>query len=140
MEEWQAKALELLPDFHDLIHESSSPMDLWTELYFQLAWAYDRQPFDDEHIGKIYEYAGWCLKQPNARNAETDISSAAAVGLVETIPLSKRISDDLYRWMSAETFDGCENLFRYHLSEEEYKAFAADFHRKQKQFTGSPRL
>jgi hypothetical protein len=42
------------------------------------------------------------------------------VGLIESIPLNKRASDDLYRWMSQGTFHDYENLFRYHLSDQEY--------------------
>lgn len=138
MENWQAKAIQLLPEFRDLIEQKPSPVSLWIELFFRLQEAYDE--INDERIGRIYDYAAWCLKQPNTGNAETDVSSAAAVGLVETIPLDQRISDDLYRWMSAETFNGCESLFRYHLSDTEFQKFTDDFHRKQKEFNTRPRL
>lgn len=139
MENWQAKALQLLPELRDLIEQQPDPMSLWIELFFELKRAYE-EPIDDDRVGKIYEYAGWCLKQPSTGNAETDVYSAAAVGLLETIPLDQRVLHDLYRWMSAETFNGCERLFRYHLSDDEFQNFAHDFRRKQKGFNGRPRL
>jgi hypothetical protein len=115
-------------------------MGLWIELYHVLLTAYDQQPIDEERIGKVYEYASWCFEQPDTGNVATDLSSAVAVSFIEDIPLNQRISDDLHRWVSAESFDGFENLFRYHLSNEEYQKFAADFHRKKKGFGGPSRL
>jgi len=128
------------PDLRELIEQESSPMSLWIELYHVLVIAYDQQPINDERIGKVYDYAAWCLKQPQTGNKETDAPSGAAVSFIEDIPLNQRISDDLYRWVSAETFDGCENLFRYLLSDEEYQGFAAEFHRKKKEFGGASPL
>jgi hypothetical protein len=53
-------------------------------------------------------------------------SSAAAVGLIENIPLDQAVSQGLYRWLSMEAFEGFEKLFKYHLSEEEYGKFHSD--------------
>ena len=140
METWQAKALELFPYLREEIEEQSTPMGLWIELKFVLDDLYEEQPPNDERIGKFYEYAAWCFEQPRTDNAETDLSSAVAVCFIEDIPTHKRISADVYRWMSAESFDGFENLFRYHLSDEEFKKFSAEFHTKKKHFKGTPRL
>ena len=139
MEDWRVKALECFPDLRELIEEASGPMGLWIELYIVLVTAYD-EPIDLKRIGKVYDYAGWCFEQPDSGDVETDPSSAASVALVENIPLDKRVSDDLYRWMSTEMFSGFENLFRYHLSDAEYLKFATDFHQRKKQFAGPSRL
>ena len=115
-------------------------MGLWIELYDALMRAYDKEPTDDQYIGRVYDYAAWCFSQPDTGSVETDPSNAVAVSLVESIPLNKSISDDLYRWMSVESFDGFEALFRYHLPDDKYKSFAASFHEKKKHFDGSSRL
>jgi hypothetical protein len=60
--------------------------------------------------------------------------------LGESLPLDHAVSEDLYRWLSMETFEGCENLFRYHLSDEEYRKFRYDFVRKKKDYPGPSRL
>ena len=66
--------------------------------------------------------------------------NAVAVGLIENLPLDKRVSEDLFRWLSVETFEGCEKLFRYHLSDEEYRRFLSEFFEKKKGFRGAPHL
>jgi hypothetical protein len=84
-------------------------------------------PWNEDLIRRIYDFADWCLKQPSTSDVETDVSSAVAIAFIEDLPLDKRITDDLHRWMSIESFKGFENLFRYHLSEEEYQQLARDF-------------
>jgi len=140
MEAWQSKALELFPELREKIEEQSAPMGLWIELTFALEHVYEEKPLNDERVGKFYDYAAWCFGQTQTDSAETDLGSAVAVCFIEHIPLHRGISDDAYRWMSAGSFHGFENLFRYHLSDEEYKKFATEFHAKKKHFKGTPRL
>ena len=140
MEEWRAKAVEFFPDIQDSIAEQPNPMRLWIELTLAFEKVYEEKPPDDERIGKFYDYAAWCFRQPRSEGAESDLSTAVAVCFIEHIPLRRGISEDLYRWMSAGSFHGFENLFRYHLSDEEYKKFSSDFHAKKKHFKGTPRL
>jgi len=80
------------------------------------------------------------LRASRNGNVNTDLSSATAAGLIENIRLGKRVFNDLFRWMSQETFEGREKLFRYHLCVQEYKAFSAEFHCKQKVYSGPSRL
>jgi hypothetical protein len=140
VENWQATALELFPNLRELIEKQSTPMGLWIELTIALGDIYEEQPPNDEQIAKFYDYAAWCFKQPWTESAATDLSTAVAVCFVEHIPIHPGISHDVFRWMSAESFDGFENLFRYHLSDEEFKKFSAEFHDKKKNFRGTPRL
>jgi hypothetical protein len=63
-----------------------------------------------------------------------------SVGFIESLPLDQRVSDDLYRWLTVETFEGYEILFRHHLSEEECRKLRSDFIRKKKGFTGKSHL
>lgn len=138
-EEWQTKALEYFPELHDIINRNQA-FDFCSELYPMLVASYEEQPINEDRIGRIYDYARWCLSQPQTRDLNTDLPNAIAVGLIESLPLNQRVSEDLYRWLSMESFQGFENLFRYHLSDEEYQTFFAAFLRKKVQFTGSPRL
>jgi hypothetical protein len=71
---------------------------------------------------------------------ENTLARAAAVGFLETLPLSKSISDDLHRWITMETFEGSEVLFRYHLSDDEYRTFAREFASRKNQYLGHARL
>jgi hypothetical protein len=75
--------------------------------------------------------------QPQTGDAETDLSNATAVGLLENLPVDQQVFDDLHRWLSVETFEGCKALFLYHLSEKEYNKLHSDFIRKKKGVTQS---
>lgn len=143
MEDWLAKAQELFPElqgnlFDNHIHDR--PMALWIDLFDLLQMAYEEVPINDDLIGRIYEYAAWCFAQPESQDVKYDLSDATAVGLIESIPLAKKAAADLHRWISAESFDGFESLFRYHLPDEQYRAFREDFMRKSKTYTGTTRL
>ena len=115
-------------------------MGLWIEIYLKLVDAYDVVPINEDLIRRIYEFADWCLKQPSTSDLETDVASAVAIAFIENLPVDKRITDDLYRWMSIESFKGFEHLFRYHLSEEEYQQLARDFLARKRPSHPLPRL
>lgn len=143
MEYWLTKAIEYLPDLEDLITEPQplrGPMGLCSDLYFELVSAYDVSPMNEDRIGRLYDFIGWCLTQPSADSVETDVPTAAVIGFIENLPLDQRVSEDLHRWMSVETFNGMEKIFRYHLSEEEYRKFARHFLEMKKRSTSSSRL
>jgi hypothetical protein len=141
MEDWRTKALGYLPELRETIEaEQGGPVGLWTQLFDELRRAYDRHPSDDDLIGRIYDYAGWCIDQPSTKDAVIDRPSAAIIGLIESIPLDERISADLHRWISEESFEGFENIFRYHLSDEGYRKFSGEFLRRKRAFNGQSRL
>jgi hypothetical protein len=141
MEDWRSKALTNFPELEfEITRNQGGPIGFWTDLHLALAGAYQTTPINDELIGRIYDFAAWCFRQPETGEVETDLSNAAAVGFIESLPLDQRVSDDLYRWLSVETFEGCESLFRHHLSEEEYRKLHTDFIRKKKGFTRPSRL
>ena len=141
MQDWQAKALEHFPELRDEINRNQNgPLGLWDDLYDALSTAYERKPVNDDLIARIYDYAAWSFQQSDTGDVGTDLSNAAAVGLIESLPLNAAVAEDLYRWLSIKTFEGFERLFRYHLSDEEYGNLHADFLAKKKDFSGPSRL
>lgn len=141
MDEWRIEALKRFPNLRTTINENQlGVIGVWSELYFALDKAYDNHPINEDLIGKIYDFAAWCFRQPNTGNTETDVSNATAVGLIESLALSPRAMDDLHRWMSVETFEGCESLFRYHMSQTEYAKFRTAFLRRKSEYKGPSRL
>ena len=136
MDEWQAKAFKAFPELHSQITRSQGGLHgLWADLLSAMVAAYRVTPPNEDFIRRVYEYAAWCVRQPQTSGDETDLPSATAVGFLENLPLDQQASDDLHRWLSAETFEGCKTLFRYHLSEEEYSKLHTDFIRKKKDVT-----
>jgi hypothetical protein len=141
LENWRTKAIECFPELKEKIDRNQTgPLGLWDDLFLALVNAYEQQPVNEELIARIYDYAGWCLGQPQTGEVQTDPSNAVAVGLIENLPLNKVVLEDLYRWVSVETFRGCESLFRYHLGDEEYRSFSVQFLEKKKNFSGPSRF
>jgi hypothetical protein len=136
MDEWQSQALQTFPELQDQINRTPGGIHgLWADIFSSMVAAYRATPVNDGFIRRVYEYAAWCVRQPQTTDAETDLSSATAVGFLENLPLDQRVFGDLHRWLSVETFEGCKTLFRYHLSEEEYSKLHGDFIRKKKGVT-----
>ncbi len=141
MADWLSKALDMFPELsNDFELADISPMGFWIELRLALEEAYSHPPINENLIGRIYDYASWCLAQPETDSAETDLGTAVAVCLIEHLPQTAAVADDLHRWMSLESFYGFESVFRYHLSDQEYRAFREDFLRKKKAYSGPSRL
>jgi len=115
-------------------------MDLMDTLYLALVKSYGANPINDDLIGRIYDYAAWCFAQPKVEDSNIDLGNTVAVGLIENLSLDKHITDDLYRWFSVETFDGCEQLLRHHLSEDEYRKLVGDFMLKKRSYSKPSRL
>ena len=139
--DWLSKALEMFPELSGVFeHADISPMSFWIDIRFALEDAYSSQPINEDLIERIYDYASWCFDQPGTNSAETDLGTAVVVCLIEHLPGNRAVADDLYRWMSVETFDGFESAFRYLHSDEQYVAFRNNFMRKKRTFSGSCRL
>lgn len=140
MENWKAKALESFPGLeYEIKRNQGGPIGRWIDLYNALTAAYEEQPVREDLIGRIYDYAAWCFRQPRTRDLETDLANATA-GFIESLPLDQRVSEDLYRRLSVETFEGCESLFRYYLTDEEYRKFHSEFIGRKKEYSGPSRL
>jgi hypothetical protein len=144
LKNWLVKAQELFPELQGFLfadHCHDTPVALWIDLDYLLHMAYEDQPVNDDLIGRIYDYASWCLQQPDTEDSETDLSGNVAFCLIESITFEKHASDDLYRWMSIESFDGFEELFRYRLdTEDAYRKFRDEFMEKKKSYSGPSRI
>jgi hypothetical protein len=144
LENWLIKAQELFPELQSFLlvdHFHETPMALWIDLDYLLHTAYEELPVNDDLIGRIYDYASWCLDQPDTQGSKTDLSGTIAFCLIESITFEKQASDDLYRWMSSESFLGFEDLFRYRLdTEAAYCKFRDEFMEKKRSYSGPSRI
>lgn len=141
MSDWLSKALEMFPELSkDFELAEISPMSFWIELRNAFQEAYSSQPINENLIGRIYDYASWCVAQPETNSVEDDLATAVAVCFIEHLPETPAVANDLYRWMSMDSFTGCESLFRYHLSDQEYKAFRLNFLNRKKSYSGPSHL
>ena len=91
LETWRTEALQRFPELTSRIKQSSGVSDLWGYLYSACEGAYEIDPTGDNLIGRIYDYAAWCLSQPESENIETNLPNAAAIGFIESLPLSRTV-------------------------------------------------
>jgi hypothetical protein len=66
LENWLVKAQDLFPELQDFLfadHFHDTPVALWTDLDYLLHTAYEELPVNDDLLGRIYDYASWCLEQ-----------------------------------------------------------------------------
>ena len=134
MDVWREKAAEVLPELLEEITTAESPMNFWMEISLRLEDSYSLGTPNDDLIARIYKFAFWCLNQPQTNSPETDPSSAVAVSFIENIPLHPRTAEDAHRWLTIDDFEGFESLFRYHLEDDQYAKFRADFFTRKNKF------
>jgi hypothetical protein len=78
---WQSKAVKSFPELENQITRNQGGLlGLWPDLYAALTAAYQETPINEDLIKRIYEFAGWCFRQPGCVGLEGDLSSATAVG------------------------------------------------------------
>src|SRR5438105_13124416 len=102
MSRWRRKAVELLLGSanHDrrskiqrVISASTNPHELWMDVELEFQDAHDDPP-DEPFIAGVYDYAKWCVTQPEDRG----LLSATVVSFWEDLPLDKRVVHNLVRW------------------------------------------
>src|SRR5215475_9585738 len=91
--DWLSKAVDMFPELEEDFEQANvHPMSFWIELHVALVLAYERNPINEDLIGRIYDYAAWCFEQPETDSAETDLGTAVAVCLIEHLPLDKAVA------------------------------------------------
>jgi hypothetical protein len=140
MPPWRETAFELLPELEEKISSPSveSPFDLWFELRQAFESAYDASLRNEALISRICQYADWCVAAPRGETAADDLLTCTCVCFYERIPQHPAARDDMPRWFAYRDFIGSEQIFRYHLSEEEFLALKEHFHRHRKDYGERP--
>lgn len=120
MQEWQRKALEVLPEMQDEIIESDNPMRLWIEIVLSFDEAYEESR-NESFIKRVYDYEEWCLEQDKGETAAEHLPTCVATAFWEHIPTNQAAREDMPRWFSLEDVLANQHFFRYHLTDENFK-------------------
>ena len=138
MEQWREKATEMFPEFSSSWDDDDSPYSVWLELREAFEEAYDKTPPDESLIARIYRYSDWCAEQPHRQTADDDLLTCVAVSFWEHIPQHPRARQDMPRWWRAEDLDdgpdGLPNIFRYHLTAEQFEELKQFLHREKDRY------
>lgn len=111
----------MMPRFRQCIEEAENINELWVDVECELQNPY-ADPVSEEQISSLFKYAGWCLDELGEEE-----KTAVLVSFYEQVPLNRRLRRELPRHMSVEDFLGLKEIFRYMLSEEEYRRFVEEF-------------
>jgi hypothetical protein len=106
---------------------AENPMALWIELRLKFEDVYRAEIPDDGLIRRFYHYVRWCMKSPGEGKYLSDVGTAVAVAFYEHLPQTGVIRRDMHRWLTRDEFSGLREMFRYHLSEEEFARFESEF-------------
>ena len=123
MTHWRQTALEVFPEFHSVIEEAGSPMELWIELGVRFQSAF--REGQDDLVRRFFHYAGWCLD--TATKQATGVSTAAWCAFYEEIPMVPGLTEQLHRFMPRDRFLQIQDAFRYHISESEFMRIREKF-------------
>lgn len=122
MSAWRRVALKTLPAHSRIIEAAESWGMLWEDLLgvFQKA---HKDPIDEKTIRAVYELAWWAVSESRSG----DLASTAICAFYEELPTNKLVVNSLPLHVTRDQFLGLQNLFKYHLSPAEHRAFVDDF-------------
>ena len=126
MPEWRSKALELLPEMSEEIHDAESPMALWIDIVFEFDQAY-LHPRDEDFIRRVYEFESWCLEQDGGETADEHLPTCVVVTLWEHIPTNPDARKDMPRWFSLDDVIANSHFFSYHLDSGNFESLLDDY-------------
>lgn len=127
MSAWKRAALDTLPEYRGIIEAADNPMALWIELQMEFEDVYRNAPLNDDLIRRFYDYARWCMQSPGENGYLSDAGTAATCAFYEHLPQHPAIRRDLHRWLTQDEFTKLRGVFLYHLSDQKFAEFEAEF-------------
>ena len=123
---WRDTAVQMMPQLMEQLQDIESPYLLWFDLWEAFEDAY-REPRNQFSINRIYQYAAWCVLQPQSETAEDDLPTCVTVCFYEHIPTCAPALKDMPNWFSKEEFNLMQATFKYHATEEQLEEMKALF-------------
>jgi hypothetical protein len=122
------------------IRGAATPMRMWIELFYVFR-DWHRKPTDRLAIGKIYEYARWCIYDApsGVGDAGTDPPTAAVVCFFEHIPHDPLTRPLIGEFMSPDEVRKLKAAFTYHIGEEGFDTLLREV-RESRERTSKPRV
>jgi hypothetical protein len=131
MRTWLTEAKARFGHRPELFEFVDTPYSLWSNLRDAFATAY-QLPYDEATIRGIYEYARWCVQQPEGRTAEDDLGTCVAVCFYEHIPEIEQAMKDMPRWFTLQEVTHMEGILSYHVGTEGFRKILGCYPGKQR--------
>lgn len=126
--DWHKEALQRFPQFIESIKRADNPFTVWVELNAEFETAYAEG--NEVLIRAIYDYAGWCCRQPSGTTAEDDLGTCVACCFFEHIPIVPKALHDMPRWWKLDDVVLMKEIFSYHAGRQGYAQILARFGEK----------
>src|ERR1700690_444442 len=123
--DWHKEALRRFPQFAESIERAENPYTVWIDLNATFETAYSED--DEALIRAIYDYAGWCCRQPEGATAQDDLGTCVACCFFEHIPIVPKALHDMPRWWKLYDVVVMKEIFSYHAGPEGYAQILARF-------------
>ena len=132
-----ARFPELRQEFDD--YECDTPWLVWFQLRSAFERAYDQTPPDEALIQRIYEYAFWCVETaPRGDTGNDDLLTVVYLSFFEHIPQHPLARADMPRRFSYQDFTESEQVFRYHLDDQQFTDLKQYFEAHQDMYVPHP--
>jgi hypothetical protein len=123
--QWREEALRRFPQFAESFAKADTPYMVWIELNAAFETAYTEG--NEALIRAIYDYAGWCCRQPAGETSEDDLGTCVACCLFEHIPIVPKALHDMPRWWKLDDVVVMKEIFSYHAGPQVYAQILARF-------------
>ena len=120
---WRERALELLPEFSEVINAADNVMSLWIDLHFKLEDLCG-EARDEDAIARMFSFARWCMTNGSEYD---DPQTAVSVAFYEHLPTNPSVRTVLRKYITREEFIQLKPLFQYFLSGPEYADFEREY-------------
>ncbi|HXG85792.1 MAG TPA: hypothetical protein VNI84_17365 [Pyrinomonadaceae bacterium] len=95
-------------------------MQLWIEIVLSFDEAYE-EPRDESFIKRVYDYEEWSLEQNEGETAAEHLPTCVVTAFWEHLPTNTASREDMPRWFSLDEVLANQHLFKYHLTDENFK-------------------
>ncbi|MFT3990942.1 MAG: hypothetical protein QM680_05980 [Luteolibacter sp.] len=128
---WLVEARNRFGDKPEVFDEVFSPYMVWAKLtdVFRSAYQY---PYKEADIRAIYDYAGWCCRQPRGETAKDDLLTVVAVSFYEHIPEIDAAVRDLPRWFKFEEVMQMQDVLSYRVGPAGFEKIVSVYPKSQR--------
>ena len=116
-ESWRREALEQFPELAERAERWETPYLLWFDLRDAFETEYRKPSRNEQLIRRIYEFAEWCVKQPQSSTAAGDLATCVSACFYEHIPQTAEALKEMPRWIPRSTVLQMKEIFTYHTGE-----------------------
>lgn len=115
MSAWRRIGIDKIPKYRELIEQSESIGMLWVDLWVRFVDAH-RDPIDEMTIQGVYEFARWACEA----SGNDELTTSTCCHFYEHLPTVSLVRSKIPQYMSRQEILGLSEIFKYHLSENEY--------------------